>query len=145
MKFFQSVKTLEDLKAEYRKLAKKLHPDTGGNHDDFIQMKAEYERVAEGFASKDDYKGFASIIDSLIKYDNISIEIIGDWIWVSGKTYEIKLELKSLDFHYAKKKKAWYWHDGSYQKRHKRNYSLDEIRDMHDSKTIKQNKVYLEL
>jgi hypothetical protein len=35
--------TAEDVKRKYRKLAQQHHPDTGGNHQDFIKLQAEYE------------------------------------------------------------------------------------------------------
>ena len=38
--------TAESLKSEYRELCKKLHPDTGGNAQDFAEMMNEYEQTA---------------------------------------------------------------------------------------------------
>ena len=37
--------TAETLKNEYRELCKKLHPDTGGNAQDFAEMMNEYEQT----------------------------------------------------------------------------------------------------
>lgn len=40
----------EDLKKQYRELCKRLHPDHGGNEENFKEMMAEYERIQlEGF------------------------------------------------------------------------------------------------
>tara|TARA_R110000744_G_scaffold292207_1_gene402786 strand:- start:286 stop:576 length:291 start_codon:yes stop_codon:yes gene_type:complete len=36
-------KSLEELKDNYYKLARKLHPDKGGSHEDFIQLQKDYE------------------------------------------------------------------------------------------------------
>ena len=47
MKYFVNFPyTAETLKAEFRELAKKLHPDTGGNAEEFAQMQNEYEQTA---------------------------------------------------------------------------------------------------
>lgn len=47
MKYFVNFPyTAETLKAEFRTLAKKLHPDTGGNADEFKAMQAEFEEIA---------------------------------------------------------------------------------------------------
>ncbi|XKK24957.1 hypothetical protein HFP65_28225 [Bacillus sp. CB62A.1] len=46
MKFFQSVTSIEELKKQYKKLAKN-HPDLGGKHEDFIALKKEYDRLFE--------------------------------------------------------------------------------------------------
>jgi hypothetical protein len=39
----------------------------------------------------------------------VSVERIGDWLWVSGDTKSIRDELKVLGFHWGSKKKAWYF------------------------------------
>ena len=47
MKYFVNFPyTAESLKNEYRELCKKLHPDTGGNAQDFAEMMNEYEQTA---------------------------------------------------------------------------------------------------
>jgi hypothetical protein len=47
MKYFINFPyTAESLKREYRELCKKLHPDTGGNAQDFAEMMNEYEQTA---------------------------------------------------------------------------------------------------
>ena len=47
MKYFVNFPyTAESLKREYRELCKKLHPDTGGNAQDFAEMMNEYEQTA---------------------------------------------------------------------------------------------------
>ena len=47
MKYFNNFPyTAESLKNEYRDLCKKLHPDTGGNAEEFKIMSAEYEQIA---------------------------------------------------------------------------------------------------
>ncbi|MBB6449737.1 curved DNA-binding protein CbpA [Geomicrobium halophilum] len=145
MKFFHSVTSEEELKKEYRRLCKKHHPDQGGQEVNFIQLKEEYEQIAKKF-NKDhnETDQYMKIVDALIKYHSIDIEIIGTWIWVTGETYPIKEDLKGLDFKFAKRKKAWYWHQGDYKKHHRKNYSLDEIRNMHERKTIKKKNYYVE-
>lgn len=45
MKFFQSVTTLEELKKQYKKLAKKHHLDLGGNEKNFIAVKVEFDQL----------------------------------------------------------------------------------------------------
>lgn len=46
MKYFANHPyTAETLKSEYRELCKKLHPDTGGNAQDFAEMMNEYEQT----------------------------------------------------------------------------------------------------
>lgn len=41
--------TEAELKKAYRRLAKKFHPDNGGNLEDSKQLNAEYSRLMKGF------------------------------------------------------------------------------------------------
>ena len=43
--YFNNVKTLAELKSQYRKLAFTLHPDRGGNAKEFSAMQIEYEKL----------------------------------------------------------------------------------------------------
>ena len=58
--FSSSIKSVEELKAEYRKLAKQYHPDAGGNAQDFEVMKSEYDALLKWFATAHAEKGFAA-------------------------------------------------------------------------------------
>lgn len=142
MIFFQSVTTIEEAKQLYRKLAKQYHPDCGGDTETMVTINNEYEAVMKRLeAGKEATTAFKSIIDALVKFDGIDIEIIGTWIWVSGNTYPIRAELgkDGLGFKYSKNKTAWYWHEEEYSAHHKKSFSLDEIRMMHESKTVKSS------
>ena len=49
-KFLQGkYQTIAELKTAYRKLSKKLHPDTGGNDQDFRELLDEYEKLKSQF------------------------------------------------------------------------------------------------
>lgn len=51
MKYFVNFPyTAETLKNEYRELCKKLHPDTGGNAEEFKNMMNEYEQTARNLS-----------------------------------------------------------------------------------------------
>ena len=149
--YFIDCKTAEELKKAYRAWAKKLHPDLGGNAEEFKVMQAEYERmwerlknvhktaVGKTYTAKTETKEapqeFINIINVLIRLEGVNVEICGSWIWASGNTMTHKDTLKSLGFKWAHKKKAWYYHTEPYKKRSHRELTLDEIRDMFGSQS----------
>lgn len=47
MKYFNNISNAEDLKKRFRELSISLHPDRGGNAEDFAAMLAEYETAAK--------------------------------------------------------------------------------------------------
>jgi preprotein translocase subunit Sec63 len=143
--FIPVPKTLEELKAAYRKLAMAHHPDRGGNAETMKAINAEYDRLfpklknihqtktgetyTKETAETPDY--FKDLITELMKMDGIIIEIIGCFVWVTGDTKPNKDRLKALNFRYHSKKQAWFLAPENYYKRSRRDYDLDEIRDMY--------------
>ena len=45
MKYFENVKTLDELKKQYRRLAMKYHPDMGGSTEAMQQINAEHDAI----------------------------------------------------------------------------------------------------
>ncbi len=152
MKYFTNCKTAEELKKEYRRLAKELHPDLGGDTEEFKIMQNEFEKMWERLKnvhknsegetytkeSTETAEEFIHIIEVLTPLKNILVEICGSWVWVSGNTKEHKEVLKELKFKYAYKKQAWYYHTEPYKKKGKRELTLDEIRDMFGSQSYQK-------
>ena len=152
MKYFSECKTIEDVKSLYRKLAMKLHPDCGGSAQAFTEMSAEYkvafERLKNVFRNKDgetyekentteNPEMFKDIIDKIIHFEDVKIEIIGTWIWVSGNTRPYADELKSLNFHWCRNKVAWSFHTEPFKRRRGKNTTLDDIRRKYGTAEIK--------
>ncbi|MGN0180192.1 MAG: DnaJ domain-containing protein [Monoglobaceae bacterium] len=152
MKWFSNPATLEELKKQYKQLVIKHHPDKGGNTADMQEINAEYDRLfellknthknAEGQTytaqteTTETANDFKEIIEKLIRFNGIHIEICGSWVWVTGCTIEYREELKKMKFRWSKSKVAWYYHREEYRKSTKRTYTLDEIRDLYGSHTV---------
>jgi len=63
--------------------------------------------------------------------DDIVIEVIGCFVWVSGDTKPYKEILKSLKFKWHSKKICWYLAPEDYRTRSRKDYEMDEIRAMY--------------
>lgn len=110
MNELRRAKTLEELKKVYRKLALEFHPDRGGTDEQMAAINNAYEEMFNRLknGSKEVAGDFMNVIDELMKFDGIEIDIVGTWIWVYGNTYGCKEDLKKLKFKWASKKKKWY-------------------------------------
>lgn len=144
-RYFKNINTLEELKKEYKRLALDNHPDRGGDVEIMKTINAEYDAV---FAKvKDIHKNkkgetytkkntetpdiFKDIINQLIKMDGVEIEIIGCFIWLSGNTKEHREAIKAIGFKWHSTKKMWYKSPDGYKRYGKKEYSMDEIRNMY--------------
>lgn len=152
MKWFNSPKTLEELKTQYKKLAMKHHPDMGGTESDMKEINAEYDSLfdelknvrksaaGETYTTKTETKEtpneFKNIINTLISLEGIKIEICGTWLWITGNTYAHRKALKELHFRFSKSKSAWYYHTEDYKKTSNKTFTLNQIRDLYGSETI---------
>lgn len=161
IKYFAACRTAEDCKERYRELAKQYHPDLNPGIDD-TEMKAinaefdyTFKRLkdvhastreggegetytAEGKASTAEAPAeFMFIIVELLKLGrDITVELCGRWIWITGDTKAHKDELKGMGCRWASKKHAWFWHtpnDASFASKGK---SLNDIRAKYGSQAF---------
>ncbi len=121
MKYFEGLTQEIEIKARYKQLAKQYHPDLGGDTAIMQQINTQYEQVLQGAYQKAGKS--ITEIDELLKNDmqaatalqmiigltNISVELCGNWIWITGDTRPVKDLLKKANFFWATKKEAWYW------------------------------------
>ena len=154
IKWFQNVKTLDELRTMYRKLAVRYHPDKGGSTVDMQEINAEYDYLSKNLINSNTtysegrkyYEHHASQfirdkLNEVIFFEDVIIEVIGSWIWISGNTRVIKEELKEKGFRFSPNKLAWYWYYGDYHKLSKRQYSMDDIRAMWGSEEVEKQKM----
>jgi hypothetical protein len=136
---FEEVKDLLELKKEFKRLAKIYHPDVGGSNEAFKILNSLYNTYLEDkiYFSNDTKINIEleKIISTLLIFENINIEVVGSWIWVSGETQVIKEHLKDNGFKWASKKKMWYFGE---MKKRSRGQRMEDIRAKYGSQTIKR-------
>ncbi len=146
-----NIKTLDDLKKQYYKLAKKYHPDTDtGSKEDFQALANEYDKLfkkllnGSNLSSEERENEIAldanlrKVYESIMHLPGIEVELAGKWLWVSGETYPIKDELKKADFKFAAKKKMWYY--PGVEAGGRGSFSISEIRNKYGSVKLQTTK-----
>ena len=139
LKEFQDIEGINEAKKIYKTLAKKLHPDIGGSEEDFKILNEIYNNLIEhkiyfSNSSKIDIE-LEKIISLILHFENINIELIGSWVWVSGDTREIKEKLKEIGFKWASKKKMWFY--GEMKRRNHKEQDIEDIKAKYGSETLK--------
>ena len=159
MTYFKNVNTLEELRKQYKELLKQFHPDNPSGSTEATQaINAEYDRLFKVLKDKHESKtadnengkadfnkkyydfsedqALRDMLNKIIGFDGITIEIIGNWIWCFN-SFNYRKELKELGFKYAGQKKAWYYHTEAFRKKGKKALSMDDIRNYYGSKEVK--------
>ena len=136
---FKGVEGINEAKKIYKTLAKKLHPDVGGDEESFKLLNAIYTDLIEHkIYFSNDIKidiELEKIISLILHFENITIELVGSWVWVSGDTREIKEKLKEIGFKWASKKRMWYF--GEMKSKNPIPKSMEEIKGKYRSETLK--------
>ena len=165
MEFFNGIKTLEELKAEFKKLASKHHPDRGGDTATMQKVNAEYDQAmkiiingsdechykktnkTEGYSFWEDKEEHTEVekkvkeaLDAIIGLDGLIIEIIGVWIYVRGETKQHKEILKTNKFFFRKKDEDCFWVFMGKKSGGRGTMSLDEMREKYGSEKVAQTK-----
>ncbi|MBQ2882694.1 MAG: J domain-containing protein [Alphaproteobacteria bacterium] len=159
MTYFKNVNTLEELRKQYKELLKQYHPDNANGSTEATQeINAEYDRLfkvlknkheskqtstdgakADFNANKYDFEAdekLREVMQKIINFTNINIEVVGCWLWVDGDTYPYRNDLKEIGFKWASEKKKWYFHTEAFRKRSKRKLSMDDIRNLYGSTEV---------
>ena len=152
--YFSDCRTLEEVKRRYKELALRHHPDRGGNTATMQEINAEYESIMKNpifsFAEQSEeeqqeFIRYPEIIDQVVRLHGVIIELIGNWIWLSGNTYPYRSQLKEIGFYFAPKKVMWYYRPPEYKSINKSPKTIEYIRAKYGTEKIPTNSGQFEL
>lgn len=130
MNFFQNCRTVEEIKTEYRKLARQHHPDLGGDTATMQAVNAAYHEAlarCNGQTTTDNQgnphrytynhdteQAIMDKISALLKVLPAYCEVllIGSWVWILGtrkEDTEARAALKAEKAMWHSKRLCWYW------------------------------------
>jgi hypothetical protein len=143
--YFTDCSTLNEVKKLFKILALRHHPDRpGGDNNRMQEINDEYHRIIndplwvkskQTAEEQQDSLKYPEIINKIINLDLI-IEIIGNWIWLSGNTWKYKAKLKEVGFMYSPQKKMWYWRPSAWKSTNHEPWSINKIRSRFGSDII---------
>ena len=154
--YFQNCKDQNEAKALYRRLAMQYHPDRGGCTETMQAINAEYhDRLknfdgraftgSDGKAHKYYYQQEReqAIIDKIseifkLNMSNVTIELVGVWLWVYGETKPYRSELKELGFKWHSKRIKWYFHTPTKYRRKYSGTGFDRMRAWYGAEELTQ-------
>ena len=165
MTYFKNVGTLEELRRQYRDLLKKYHPDNPTGSTQATQaINAEYDKLFKVLKDKHESNTTGSekdktsfdnmkydftedqrlreVLQQIIRFDGITIDVVGCYIWVDGSTYQYKDDLKELEFRWSAQRHKWYWHNGEYRRRGNSKLSFADIQNKYGSTEIQTEQIY---
>ena len=141
-KFFEGIKSLQELKSKYKELARTYHPDLGGDLETMQKINSEYDEMLKYFEKYGDRTEkaqaqaetkipdeFKNIIAQLLKYPKLHIEIVGSWIWLENVGTCLN-QVKKMGFMWSKSHKKYYWNGSNENGKKYRasGYSMDRIK-----------------
>jgi hypothetical protein len=145
MNYFQGLNTVEEIKAHYKNLARKNHPDLGGDLEVMKEINNQYERALKGChgqESKDSegrthtYKYNAETEQAIINkiselialnLETVEISLIGVYLWITGDTKPSKDKLKGAGCYWHSKRGCWYWKPAEVRSYGQSKGDLDEL------------------
>lgn len=136
--------TIADIKKHFRELAKIYHSDYGGTDEQFRELYSEYEYLIEHFIEKQ-YKDVRmsamvkALINELMYYEDMELEVVGDWLWVDTSRNNDKL-LKGLGFFWSSKHSKYYYSGDTKKVTRCSSYSMQDMRNMMGNKKIGKKK-----
>jgi hypothetical protein len=150
--WFFGCATEQQIKKRFHELMLIHHPDRGGNLQICLEIVGQYHESlkncqytgCEYNGEKQAYryneameKEFEEAMDWAMTLSFCKVELIGTWLWVSGKTFPISNKFRERGFHWASKKHAWCFHVGLWR-RNKRHFALDDLRAKYGYEVLKE-------
>jgi len=69
--------------------------------------------------------------------EGLHLELMGNWLWVSGKTYQVRDALKELGFRYSKNKLCWYWRSDEHRSINQEPIPFEMIKEKYGSRIVR--------
>ena len=128
-KLFQLLKDKHEKKEEERKREQERGKKNGTEEEAQDRNREWYDWESD--------RALREVLQKIIGFSEVLIDIVGYFIWLYGDTYSYKKELKELGFRWSRQRKKWYWHNGKYKNHGSRKLSYEEIQGLYGSTEVR--------
>lgn len=150
--YFKNCKSLDEAKKLYRRLSLENHPDRGGDLKKMQEINRQYQAFLSSFRPGKERpdetteqaeeeinlsQEFWKALSMILPLEDLTVELVGSWLWATGNTYQHRGTLSLAGFKYAKAKKAWFFTTDEISFSKKRQ-TLDEIKYKYGAHKIKK-------
>ena len=143
--FFKGFLTVEEIKIEYKRLARLHHPDLGGDLETMKALNNAYEAALKscngqkstGSGGREHtYKYDSDIENEVMNFiynflalglSGVQADLIGVWVWITGDTKPHRDALKALGCRWNPSRACWYFRPISCAGSYGRGGSLEEL------------------
>lgn len=148
MTYLGKCANLMELKREYKRLAKLLHPDMGGSDAEMARLNDEYDvqslKLPAISAEGKEYEptvreapeAYRAAVLAVLRMDGVELELCGAWLWAGGNTRPHTALLKAAGYRWSANKCMWYWRPDGYRKHGGKRFSMEEVRALWGSESV---------
>lgn len=137
--FFFGCKTSDEVRNRYDELSRvfklankgesKETISTINDQYDKLMMVLNESKPVEAVKEKASVAEMIAELQGKIDPAGLHLEICGTWLWITGKTYQVKDTLKELGFRYSANKLSWYYRKSDHKSGNQEPIPLEMIRE----------------
>jgi hypothetical protein len=144
--FFLNCRTSEEIRNRYDTLSRVFNLSNSKEPDEMMKtINSEYDKlmmVLDDPKPVDAVKEKATVSEKIkelqekIDPAGLHLEICGTWLWVTGKTYQVKDTLKDLGFRYSANKLSWYYRQEDHRSGNQEPIPIEMIRGKYGASIV---------
>ena len=152
--YFQTGWNVGRIKSEYRRLAKQNHPDVGGltaimqaiNAAYHAALQAAHGQTTTGTDNRQHTYYYnesreQAVMDKISHLlglrlpSDVTIDLVGTWVWVYGNTRPHRAALKAAKCRWHSKRNRWYWRQpGGRKRKYNSHASFSDLQNAYGSR-----------
>ena len=143
---FYGCTTSDEVRNRYDELSRVFKPMNNGENNEMIEtINDQYDQLmlllneskkAEAPKEQPTVSEKIRELQNSISPEGLHFEVCGTWLWVTGKTYQVKDTLKKLGFRYSANKLSWYYRQEDHRSSNQEPIPLELIREKYGTNEV---------